>query len=283
MMLQALLCLAAALPGRLLAGPERSASEVESGSPCRLPPMQAARDRLERARAMRTALYRRPAPDRPEGLSAVVEAYRSVYQGHDTPGEVTGEAAFRAGELLRVFGWMGPEYLDAALVEFDLASLLGRGTPFEARAVLETGHIHRRRSNLVRAVEAYRGLAGNASASTGRRDEAAIWEGRVLITLGRYPEARGALGPVAERGRNPLDRVRAHDYLIRAWIGAGDLEAAAGALGECRAALGPISGEATEMGRRVRSALERMTAVAALQRAITLRRQARRKEGLRTG
>ena len=66
--------------------------------------------------------------------------------------------------------------------------------------------------------------------------------------------------------------MRAFDDWGLSLVEEGDLEAAAGVLDRCRRALGERAGELTDLGGRVRRALERMRLVTRLARGVRERR-----------
>jgi tetratricopeptide (TPR) repeat protein len=182
-----------------------------------------------------------------------------------------GEAAFRAGELLRA----GGEEL-RALEEFRTACELSSGGEFAFRASLELGHLLRRRGDPSGALDAYLDVIGDPRAAPSWRDDASIWAGRVWYETGRAEEARRWWSRVAHDGEDPRDRLRAYDQLALALVDEGDLEGAAGMLEQCRRELSDVALEETPRGERVRNALMNMRALDALRRAI-----ARRRDGVR--
>jgi tetratricopeptide (TPR) repeat protein len=197
-----------------------------------------------------------------------VGAYRTLREEFPEQAALVAEACFRAGELLRAGGQRA-----AARAEFQEAREHGRGTDWSARAGLELGHLARRAQLFEQALRHYRGVLSDPGSAPARRDDALLWAGRCCAELGRAVEARELLQRVADRAEDPCDRVAAHDELALGWIATGDLEAAAGQLDRCRAALRDMALEKTPLGARVRSALVRMRAVERLRRAIAARRE----------
>jgi tetratricopeptide (TPR) repeat protein len=195
-----------------------------------------------------------------------VEAYRSVLRHWPEARAACAEAGFRAGELLRA------ARRDAeALEAFGQAA--ARGGRFGTRAVLEIGHVHRRAGRWSQALERYLELAQDDLADAGTRDDASLWAGRVHALEGRTEDARRVWRTLTRTAQDPVDRVDAWDELALTWVEAGDLEAAAGVLEQCRAALAELIPEETERGERVRRRLERMRTIAALERAVAERRK----------
>ncbi|MEW6074019.1 MAG: hypothetical protein AB1726_15665 [Planctomycetota bacterium] len=265
----------------LLLAPAEPAAMQESGEPAPLaggiPRLESAAAQLAYARGLKGAIAAGEGEERERRTRLAVAAFRAVYELHPAAKELGAEAAFRAGELLRA-----AERSSAALVEFERAASRGGGTAFRARAGLEIGHVHRREGRPARALEAYLAVAADSDADPEHQDDAWLWAGTVWRDRGRVAEARRAWRSVAEGARSPLDRIRAFDLLAETWIDAGDLEAAAGALDECRRALAPLALEETRTGDEVRQALQRMHTVSALPRAIAERDAARRRGDVRS-
>jgi len=233
-------------------------------APLRLQRQQDASAALERARAAKTAMRGLEGAALKRARRRAVAAYRRVRREH--PGSVeAAEAAFRAGELLRA-----AEDVQGARREFQAAAE-GGAPKFRARATLELAHLERRAGHLERALTLFEAVALDEHAPAHLRDAAGLGCARVLLAHARTPEARRWAARVARTARDPLVRIHAHDVIACAWVDAGDLEAAAGALEECRAALQSIAREETALGGRVRAALEERLAVERLRTAVAER------------
>ena len=246
-----------------------------SSSPDGAPRMVSAAGQLAYARGLKRSMAGHRGEDLARRRDLAIEAYRAVRVFHPEAKSLGAEAAFRAGELLRAAD-RSPE----ALREFTRAASLGRKTPFLARARLEAGHIHRREGRRETALHAYLEVAADSLAAAEHRDDAWLWAGCMWQELGRRKEARRAWRSVAGGAASPMDRILAFDHLVQSWIDVGDLEAAAGVLDECIAALSELALEETHAGNRVRKALSRMGSVSALQRAIE--RRASEEDSVRT-
>jgi tetratricopeptide (TPR) repeat protein len=228
-----------------------------------VPRLSSAREQLEHAILAKRALRGARGARRMEARREAVEAYRAVRQYHPRERALAAEASFRAAELLR----SGRE-AKAALVEFDQAWSLGRGTRFGARAGLEMGHISRRSLRLNDALAAYEGVEALGPQFAEERDLAAYWSGRVQARLGRGADARRCYARAARMGVDPVQRVRAFDAWMEALIDEADLEGAAGVLGLCRDALREAAQERSQLGARVRAALEGLGAPERLAREV---------------
>jgi hypothetical protein len=214
---KSLLVLAGALFLRCSLAPLAGAQEEELHAlERRVPHLDDARAQLDHARRLKRTLLEREGDDRAFWRALAVEAYRAVRAFHPEAPAVGAEAAFRAAELLRAAGDDEP-----ALRELAEARRLGGGTPFAARALLESGHIHRRAGRSRPALDAYLAVAGDARATQQHRDDAWIWAGQVWQAEGRGDDARRAWMGVAEDGADPLDRILAFDLIASSWLAAG--------------------------------------------------------------
>ncbi|MFO1008717.1 MAG: tetratricopeptide repeat protein [Planctomycetota bacterium] len=237
-----------------------------------VPKLESAAEQLRYAGSLKTALRGLDGDGRRDGRLAAVRAYRAVREHFPDDVQAGAEGAFRAAELLRAAG-----DVPGALGEFAWTRDHGGESPFRVRALLEIGHVHRRAKHAQEALAAYEAVVADASASKRQKDEASLWVGSVHADNERPDEARRAWQRVADAGDDPLDRIRAFDFLACAAVAKGDLEAAAGILERCRDALSEVAAEETRLGERVRAALSGMRAHDDLQRAVGDRERAKEK------
>jgi tetratricopeptide (TPR) repeat protein len=231
-----------------------------------VPRMETAAEQLRHAAAVKHSMRGLEEPDKAKTRALAVEAYRALLEFFPEESALCAEASFRAGELLRAGG-----DVVGALASFREARERGAKTPFQARSGVEIGHIHRRAKDAKAALEAYGTVMEDPHALPGYRDEATLWAGRVWHDTDRRDQALGLWEKVAQSGEDPMDRIRAFDYLALDLVEADDLEGAAGMLERCREELGSVAEEETRLGERVRKSLTRMRAVRALQKAIDSR------------
>ena len=256
------LLLVACWPAVLAAGQERPGKDERRWIETYVPRLETPTAQLAHARRLKRNLEGAQPEERIFWRKLAVEAYQAVRLFH-TDVAAAAEASFRAGELLRAGGED-----ERALSEFQNAELIGTGTEFRSRARLEIGHLHRKNARPREALDAYLRVTADAAGESIRRDDAWYWAGVVWRAEERLDDARSAWRRVAEHGVDPLDRVQAFDAIALSYLELGDLEAAAGVLNECLAALSERALEETSEGERVRNALLRMRVVDALQRAI---------------
>lgn len=232
-----------------------------------VPRLAHAQAQLALAREHRRAMIGLAGAARERARAAAVSAYRAVGEYFPASGSSAAEAAFRAGELLRAGGQGG-----AAAREFGRAARQACAPALAARARLEAGHLCRRDGRPVEALAIYGALALDARTPRRERSLGTLWSGRVLADAGQPAAARTLWERLSQGAVDPLHRVRAFDDWGLSLVEEGDLEAAAGVLDRCRRALGERAGELTDLGGRVRRALERMRLVTRLARGVRERR-----------
>jgi tetratricopeptide (TPR) repeat protein len=198
-----------------------------------------------------------------------IEGYRSVREYFGGDAAACAEAAFRAGELLRA-----GDDVAGAQSEFAIARDRGTGTGFQVRAMMEIAHLDRRAKRLEKALDGYEAVVGCDAATARQKDDASLWSGRVYEALERPKDARRVWQRVADKGDDPLDRIRAWDLMASMLVDQGDLEGAAGLLEKCREALSEVSQEESKLGERVRTALSSMRSQEELARAVEKRHDA---------
>ena len=232
-----------------------------------VPRMHDAAAQLDHARRLKRKMYSQAEESRAFWRKLTVEAYQAVRAFHGKERALAVEASFRAGELLRTGGEEA-----AALDEFGWAARQGEGA-FSTRAKLEIAHLHRRNDRDRKALDAYLDVAADARADPFHRDDAWLWAGVLWKRTDRREDALRAWRRVAERGKDPLDRIRAYDFLGLDWLEEGDPEAACGVFNECLRALSEAALEETRNGERVRNALLRMRLVEEIPRAVAERKR----------
>lgn len=230
---------------------------------------ETAKAQLEHATSLKQALRGLNGEARDEARAAAVAAYRAVREHFGTEAAPCAEAAFRAGELLRA-----ADDLVGALTEFGIARDRGAGTEFRVRAMLEIGGVERRAKHPQPALAAYEAVLADGTASARQKDEALLWMGRLYADLERFDDARRVWQKVADKGDDPLDRIRAFDQIAALLVDTGDLEGAAGILKRCNEALADVAAEESKLGERVRNALGAMHSIDTLARAVAKRKQA---------
>jgi tetratricopeptide (TPR) repeat protein len=255
--------------GALCTAPARADSTSKDARPAAhasIPRLDTAKAQLAHAAGLKKAMSGTEGDARDAARKLAIEAYRSVREYFAGDAGACAEAAFRAGELLRA----GDD--DAgAQSEFAIARDRGTGTSFQVRAMMEIAHLDRRGKRLEKALDGYEAVVAADAATARQKDDAALWSGRVYADLERPKDARRVWQRVADKGDDPLDRIRAWDMMASLLVDQGDLEGAAGTLEKCREALAEVSQEESKLGERVRTALASMHAQDELTRAVEKR------------
>lgn len=253
------LCGSAAAPAPCLPCPARAETPAEEP----VKKCENAEAQLKLATELRNALRGLAGPERDAARARALAACRALRLYFPNEGWACAEASFRAGELLRAAG-----DLAGAAAEFQAAREQKGESPFRVRALLEIGHLQRAAKDHEKALASYEAVLADPSATPGQRDDASLWSGSVYRELKRPADARRVWQRVADKGEDPLDRIRAFDEIALLLVESGDLEGAAGMLERCKEVLAGPAAEETRTGERVRSALANMRAVGELQRAV---------------
>jgi tetratricopeptide (TPR) repeat protein len=206
----------------------------------------------------------RARPDRGEGAAPAGREPAGL------PPLLLAEAEFRAGERLRAAG-----RLEEARRCFEAARAVEGGGDFAARAALELAALARRQGRAQDALAHCLDLLADPAALPRRREEAELQAARLFLALGQAELGRDRLARLARGASDARTRLLAYDEWSLALILAGDLEAAAGALEECRVALRETARERTALGASVRAGMDRLRSPEALARALRERARSR--------
>jgi tetratricopeptide (TPR) repeat protein len=218
-----------------------------------------ARSELRKADELRRAI-RGKGEERRAAVEQAAAAYAAVLASFPDAKEEVAMAAFRIGELKRSLG-----KTDEAREAFSKVVSSGGSRRLAARAVLETAHIHRRAKEMGKALESYRKAAVEFADEAGNRDDALYWIGVLQEQNKEYAKSREAWQAVADRGVDPLDRVRAFDRIALSHMKEGNRADAHATVEQARTALHDIAADPSTRGARVKRALDRMRAVRALE------------------
>jgi tetratricopeptide (TPR) repeat protein len=249
------------------AGPAQAApGDSRPAAHASIPRLDSAKAQLEHAAGLKKAMSGTEGEARDAARKLSIEAYRCVREYFGGDAAACAEAAFRAGELLRA-----ADDMPGAQTEFAIARDRGAGTTFQVRAMMELAHLDRRAKRLEKALDGYESIVSSDAATARQKDDASLWCGRVYADLERPKDARRVWQRVADKGDDPLDRIRAWDLMASLLVDQGDLEGAAGTLERCREALSDVAQEESRLGERVRTALASMRSQDELARAVEKR------------
>jgi tetratricopeptide (TPR) repeat protein len=186
-------------------------------------------------------------------LRRVASAYEAVLTNFPDAKAECAEASFRLGETLRTLAdWDGAVGAFARVVE------IGASPRWAARALLETGNVHRRAKEMAKALEAYARVVAEYPQERAVRDDAYLWMGKVHATMREWDLARSAFTKVAEEGEDAVDRIQAFDRIALSYFEEGKEAEAAAAIERCKSLFAELADEPTRQGARVKKALSRM-------------------------
>jgi tetratricopeptide (TPR) repeat protein len=188
-------------------------------------------------------------------LDKACAAYDAVVKYWPESGVLTAEAAFRSGEINRSLGRPG-----AAKGSFEVAFDQGEGSTFAPRAILEIGHIHRRVSEMDKALEYYGRLASIKGVPVRYLNDSREWAGKVHFEIGHWEKALDAFKQWSVNSEGPIEQVKAVDLQLRCLLELKQIDAGRALLAKTMEELTPLSEEPSKEGVRLKRALERMKA-----------------------
>ncbi|RMH05266.1 MAG: hypothetical protein D6702_01015 [Planctomycetota bacterium] len=228
-------------------------------APAEIPKLATAQAQLDHAKEVKKESRGTKGAARAAALDRACAAYGAVLEYWPDSGAITAEAAFRQGEIHRTQGRPGP-----AKGAFLVAVEQGAGTRFAPRGLLEIGHIHRRAAEFPQALKSYAAVLKRQEASLRDRNDAFEWIGKVHLQLQEWPEAAQAFRSWADNAEGPVELVRAADLECQALAAGGDPATARRRFDEVTAQVEPLAAEPGKEAVRLRKALERCKAPAAI-------------------
>ncbi|HJM39333.1 MAG TPA: tetratricopeptide repeat protein [Planctomycetota bacterium] len=186
-------------------------------------------------------------------LNKACEAYGAVLEYWPEAGLITAEAAFRQGEIHRGLGRPGP-----AKGAFESAVDQGASSGWEARGLLEIGHIHRRMAEMKDALLYYERALKLENVHLRYKNDSREWTGKVHLKLGNWEAAIGSFVEWANNSEGPIEVVKATDLEVGAWIKLGKLSKAETRLNQLQEEMGGLAEEPTKESAGLARAIERM-------------------------
>ncbi|PCH83824.1 MAG: hypothetical protein COB96_00090 [Planctomycetota bacterium] len=217
--------------------------------------MDSAVIQLQSAKAIKSESRGTKGAARVMALDNACAAYDAVVKYWPDSGVLTAEAAFRSGEINRSLGRPG-----AAKGSFEVAFDQGEGSYFAPRAILEIGHIHRRVSEMDKALEYYGRLVAIKGVPVRYLNDSREWAGKVHFELGHWDKALLSFKQWSVNSEGPTEQVRAVDLQLGCLLELKQMEAARVLLAKTMEELTPLSEEPSKEGARLKRALERMKA-----------------------
>lgn len=196
-------------------------------------------------------------------LQKAAEAYRAVARyWPDEPALVT-EAHFRRAEILRTLDEPG-----AARGAFESAlETAPQGDDHGVRALVEIGHLCRRAGQHRDAMRYYRRARDREEVSLRFQNDGREWLAKTYLELFDWEGAEYAALDWEEHAEGTVDRIRAIDLKLLAWIGMGRLFEVGRELEALEERLVKLATAPTREGEAVARALEGMKAKKAMWKA----------------
>lgn len=220
----------------------------------------AARAAMTAARESESALKGAEGPARTAALQASALAWSKVATDFAAEPVVAAQAAFRAGEM-----WQRDSNFAQAETQFLAAAKLD-AQRYGQRALLEAADMQRRQKRNEEALASYAQVV-TLDASTSRAQEARVWQGRVLQSMGRVDESIGAFRKAVDATSKPRQVMEAANYLAKALILKGDFDNAESALQHADEVVNKAIAADAAQADALHKALDGMTARKALQKA----------------
>ncbi|MDP6942269.1 MAG: hypothetical protein QGH51_09625 [Planctomycetota bacterium] len=221
-----------------------------------------AEEQLLQAKAVKAESRGTKGEARVVALNKACEAYGAVLKFYPESGLITAEAAFRQGEIHRSLGRPGP-----AKGAFESAVDQGEGSGWEARGLLEIGHIHRRLVEMKDALLYYERVMKLENAHLRYKNDSREWTGKAHLKLGNWEAAIEKFVEWASNSEGPIEVVRATDLEVGAWIQLGKLGKAETRLSQLQEEMSSLAEEPTKESAALARALERMKSPGTLKKA----------------
>ena len=225
------------------------------------PPVASARAALLEARTVAAQAKGKKGSERSAALEAGAMAFQRVAEAYPVDLSVAAEASFEAGELWRRRGSL------AEAERAYRAALQSDPGRYEARASFEVAHLLRRGKQFDAAVELYRRVA-TLQPGSARGQSALLWCGRTMQAAGKLDDAIEAFGSALQAASGANAVIAAGNWLAKAQIRNGDLDAARATLAEVDKRTEAETAGDSPTARRLQVAVAEMTARRALQRGI---------------
>ncbi|MCB9878752.1 MAG: tetratricopeptide repeat protein [Planctomycetes bacterium] len=234
------------------------ASSGEVASPPRL--SDAARAALSRAKGSSQAVRGLRGPERTRALELAAVAYDKVVADFTDEPRAAGAAAWAAALLWRSHGSLAlaeQDYLRAAKCDPQQNG---------QRGLLGAADMQRRQHRVEEAMKTYVDCE-KIDPRTTRAQDARLWLARMLLDQDQVDAAIERFQLALESAPTPSQAIDAADFLAKAWIQKGDLDAAQFVIEHAEQIVLQAADEAPEVVSRLERACDGMSARRALQRA----------------
>ena len=235
-------------------------SEAQESKVKRVQLSQQARDSLAAAKELITSLKGVRGEERQAGLSKAAMAYSAVAEKFADEPAAACAALYEAGETWRRHG-----SLDKAEANYRQV-LAKNGERYLGRATFQVAQMERRQKQFENAIATYQ-QAATFQPKQNRANQARLWIARCFVSLDKAEEAMQSFRNAVASAATPRQVIEASNYLAKALIEAGDLEAAKAALAKADQVAMPLIEAGGKDSEGLRAALDRMSARKALQKA----------------
>lgn len=210
---------------------------------------------LQHAKACKADARGTKGAARVAAMNKACQAYDAVVSYWPDSGVVTAEAAFRSGEINRTMGHIG-----VAKGRFEVSFDNGEGSTFASRALLEIGHIHRRESEMDKALEYYGRVAALKGAPIRYINDSREWAGKTHFELGHWEKSIVALEEWYKNAEGPIEQIKSVDLQVQCLINLQQPVKAQQMLDEVLENLSPLAEEPSKESAKLKRAIERMKA-----------------------
>lgn len=252
--------LAAILSTGLVSAQSEASPSNEAAQPVRAKLSDAAKAEFKSIAELERGLKGKRGPERLIALQGIAQRCEETASAFSHEPAAAMRAWYDAGEAWRRHGSLEP-----AAVAFGRA-LDQADDRYRARALYGLAQMQRRLKQLEAAIATYTKCARYEPGSV-RAHDARVWIARCHMAEDKFAESLAAFRAACEAAPGPLQRIGAGNWLAKALIASGDLEAAERELTAVEQAVKPVSDSDDPAAARVRKALEQMSARRALQRA----------------
>lgn len=226
-----------------------------------------ARVSLGEARKMEAESRKVSGPARSRQLELAAVAFERLVVAFDGEPAAAARAAWSAAEIWRRHGSVPLAekcYLHAARTD---------AVRYGQRGLLGAADMQRRQQRIEDAMKTY-AMAEAKDPRTTRAQEARLWIARMLLAAGKVAKAIERFQAALESAPSKSQGILTANYLAKAWIRQGDLDAAGFVIEHARKLSdGEADGDPV-VAQRLLRAYERMSAHKALQRALDKKHEA---------
>lgn len=226
-----------------------------------------ARSMLAAARKLELACKQVSGPARSRKLELAAVGFDRLVVRFESEPAASAQAAWSAAQIWRRHG-------SKALAEKGyLHAARSHAVRYRQRGLLGAADMQRRQRRVKDAMKTY-ALAEAADPRTSHAQAARLWIARMLMERSQVDRAIEKFQAALESAPSPRQGLDAANYLAKAWIVKGDLDAAGFVIEHAENLVEQEAGADSINHEQLRRACERMSSRKALQRALDAKRDA---------